>query len=89
MSPNFARADNIERVRRDEEEARMKEEREEGRMMMAVSYIKPTCAPCAPQISPTGADYAATLSRTQRPVLTSSVNVPPGSLLPQRNVLPG
>lgn len=32
-----ARADNIERVRRDEEEARIKEECEEGRMMMAVS----------------------------------------------------
>ena len=31
------RRDNIERVRRDEEEARMKEEQEEGRMMVAVS----------------------------------------------------
>jgi hypothetical protein len=28
--------DNIERVRRDEEEAREKEEKEEGRMMLAV-----------------------------------------------------
>ena len=30
------RRDNIERVRRDEEEARLKEENEEGRMMLAV-----------------------------------------------------
>jgi hypothetical protein len=33
------RRDNIERVRRDEEEARLKEEREEGRMLLAVSII--------------------------------------------------
>lgn len=31
------RKDNIERVRRDEEEARLKEETEEGRMRLAVS----------------------------------------------------
>lgn len=30
------RRDNIERVRQDEEEAKLKEEREEGRMMLAV-----------------------------------------------------
>jgi hypothetical protein len=30
------RRDNIERVRRDEEEAKLKEEKEEGRMMLAV-----------------------------------------------------
>jgi hypothetical protein len=30
------RRDNIERVRRDEEEARLKEEDEEGRVMLAV-----------------------------------------------------
>jgi hypothetical protein len=30
------RRDNVERVRRDEEEARQKEEKEEGRMMLAV-----------------------------------------------------
>ena len=30
------RRDNIERVRRDEEEARLKEEKEEGRMLLAV-----------------------------------------------------
>lgn len=30
------RLDNVDRVRRDEEEARLKEEREEGRMMLAV-----------------------------------------------------
>jgi hypothetical protein len=30
------RRDNIERVKRDEEEARLKEEKEEGRMMLAV-----------------------------------------------------
>ena len=31
------RRDNIERVRKDEEEARRKEENEDGRMMLAVS----------------------------------------------------
>jgi hypothetical protein len=31
------RRDNIEKVRRDEEEARLKEEKEEGRMLLAVS----------------------------------------------------
>lgn len=31
------RLDNIERVRRDEEEARLKEAKEEGRMALAVS----------------------------------------------------
>lgn len=31
------RRDNIEKVRQDEEEARQKEAREEGRMMLAVS----------------------------------------------------
>ncbi len=31
------RRDNIEKVRRDEEEAKLKEEKEEGRMMLAVS----------------------------------------------------
>jgi hypothetical protein len=31
------RRDNIEKVRRDEEEARLKEAREDGRMMLAVS----------------------------------------------------
>jgi hypothetical protein len=36
------RRDNIERVRRDEEEAKLKEEKEEGRMMLAVrSRISP------------------------------------------------
>lgn len=30
------RRDNIEKVRKDEEEARLKEEKEEGRMMLAV-----------------------------------------------------
>jgi len=33
------RLDNIERVRRDEEEARQKEEGEEGRMRVAVSQV--------------------------------------------------
>lgn len=33
------RRDNIERVRRDEEEAREKEAREEGRMMLAASLL--------------------------------------------------
>ena len=33
------RLDNIERVRKDEEEARLKEEHEEGRMRLAVSII--------------------------------------------------
>ena len=32
------RRDNIERVRKDEEEARQKEEHEDGRMMLAVSF---------------------------------------------------
>lgn len=32
------RRDNIEKVRRDEEEARLKESKEEGRMMLAVSF---------------------------------------------------
>jgi N-terminal domain of CBF1 interacting co-repressor CIR len=31
------RRDNIERVKKDEEEARLKEEKEEGRMLLAVS----------------------------------------------------
>lgn len=31
------RRDNIEKVRKDEEEAKLKEEKEEGRMMLAVS----------------------------------------------------
>ena len=33
------RRDNIERVRKDEEEARRKEESEDGRMMLAVSFL--------------------------------------------------
>ena len=33
------RRNNIERVRRDEEEARLKEEKEEGRMLLAVRFI--------------------------------------------------
>ena len=33
------RRDNIEKVRKDEEEARMKEAQEEGRMMLAVSSL--------------------------------------------------
>lgn len=37
------RRDNIEKVRRDEEEARLKEEREEGRVMLAVCLICPCC----------------------------------------------
>ena len=36
------RADNIERVRRDEEEAKRKEEHEEGRMMLAVRHSSPS-----------------------------------------------
>ena len=35
------RRDNIERVRRDEEEARLREAAEEGRMMLAVSPPSP------------------------------------------------
>jgi N-terminal domain of CBF1 interacting co-repressor CIR len=34
------RRDNIEKVRRDEEEARLKEAKEEGRMMLAVSWLQ-------------------------------------------------
>jgi hypothetical protein len=34
------RADNIERVRRDEEEARLKEAQEDGRVMLAVSHFR-------------------------------------------------
>jgi hypothetical protein len=37
------RRDNIEKVRRDEEEAREKEAREEGRMMLAVCQFLPDC----------------------------------------------
>ena len=33
------RRDNIERVRRDEEEAKLKETQEEGRVMLAVSSL--------------------------------------------------
>ena len=39
------RRDNIERVRRDEEEARLREAVEEGRMMLAVSPSFPTAFP--------------------------------------------
>ena len=39
------RRDNIERVRKDEEEARRKEENEDGRMMLAVSYHGKSCRP--------------------------------------------
>ena len=39
------RRDNIERVRRDEEEARLREAAEEGRMMLAVSAL-PSHLPC-------------------------------------------
>lgn len=39
------RQDNIERVRRDEEEARLKEEREDGRMMLAVRNSPPPLTP--------------------------------------------
>ena len=35
------RRDNIERVRRDEEDARLKEAAEEGRMMLAVRLLRP------------------------------------------------
>jgi hypothetical protein len=35
------RRDNVERVRRDEEEAHLKEEQEEGRMMVAVHWALP------------------------------------------------
>lgn len=34
------RRDNIEKVRRDEEEARLKEEKEEGRMLLAVRLLR-------------------------------------------------
>jgi hypothetical protein len=34
------RRDNIERVRQDEEEAKLKELQEEGRMMLAVGFTK-------------------------------------------------
>ena len=37
------RLDNITRVRRDEEEARLKEEKEEGRMMLAVRSADLSC----------------------------------------------
>lgn len=37
------RRDNIEKVRKDEEEARLKEEREEGRMMLAVRNNLGSC----------------------------------------------
>lgn len=33
------RAENIERVRRDEEEARLKEAQEDGRVMLAVCFV--------------------------------------------------
>lgn len=33
------RRDNIDRVRRDEEEAKLKEEKEEGRMLLAVRSL--------------------------------------------------
>ncbi len=36
---NSRRRDNIERVRRDEEEAKEREEQEEGKMLLAVSRI--------------------------------------------------
>ena len=39
------RRDNIERVRKDEEEARRKEENEDGRMMLAVSCHDNPCCP--------------------------------------------
>ena len=38
------RRDNIERVRRDEEEARQREAVEEGRMMLAVRPLHHICA---------------------------------------------
>lgn len=34
------RRDNIERVKKDEEEARLKEQQEEGRMMLAVRILR-------------------------------------------------
>ena len=37
------RQDNIARVRRDEEEARLKEQVDEGRMLLAVSIINHEC----------------------------------------------
>ena len=39
------RRDNIERVRKDEEEARRKEDNEDGRMMLAVSCHDNPCCP--------------------------------------------
>ena len=39
------RRDNIERVRKDEEEARRKEENEDGRMMLAVRCYDSSCCP--------------------------------------------
>lgn len=85
-TPHFARADNIERVRRDEEEARIKEEREEGRMMMAVSWI--VLSPLPTRVSSTGSNNVAILSRTQRLASTSFVN-DPDHPLPRRSVPPG